>query len=132
MAKILVVDDTQGIRNMLQKALVGWGHEVTVLEDGGEAIRFLAATKVDLLITDMYMPEVDGVELIRRLRGSGTVGRIVAMSGGGSVSSETTLALAGALGADEELAKPFSLTSLKEIVDGLIADLASEVSAGES
>jgi two-component system chemotaxis response regulator CheY len=70
MAKtFLVVDDSASIRQLLSFAIQDAGYDVLVAENGNEALARLAATKIDMVITDLNMPDMDGIELIRQLRG---------------------------------------------------------------
>lgn len=112
MARILIVDDDEAIRTSLRKTLERAGHAVFGAMDGAAALRFLAANSVDVVITDLYMPDVDGIELIGRLRREGTVGRIIAVTGGGQVAGQNLLNVAKVLGADITLAKPFTREQL--------------------
>lgn len=122
MARILVVDDDPAVRQMIQQVLSGQDHEVLTATDGMVAERVLKGTSVDLVITDIYMPGTDGFELIRRLRRKGSVGRILAISGG-HFESPMMLQMAKMLGADRQLAKPFSLGELQRCVEELLIDL---------
>ena len=66
--KILVVEDSKSTQLVLQNTLTGWGHEVTCVEDGKEALSVLEQTDVSLIIADWLMPTMDGVELVRHIR----------------------------------------------------------------
>lgn len=120
MARILIVDDDEAIRTSLRKTLERAGHAVFGAMDGAAALRFLATNGVDVVITDLYMPDVDGIELIGRLRREGTVERIIAVTGGGQVAGQNLLTVAKVLGADVTLAKPFTREQLLEAVDQLM------------
>ncbi|MBF0584519.1 MAG: response regulator [Magnetococcales bacterium] len=117
MARILIVDDDISIRILLRKLLEDDGHQIEEAVDGKQAVRCYWENPADLVITDVLMPEKDGVELIRDLlRGFPDV-RVVAMSGGGRwVSARRGLQLAGESGAAHLLEKPFTKKQILEIV----------------
>jgi CheY-like chemotaxis protein len=104
-ARILVVDDEAGVRSFLRKALEDGGYEVIEAADGKQALQQAAVGHVDLVVTDLVMPEQEGIETIQALREDGPGIRIIAMSGafGGQF-----LKAAQVLGADAVLAKPVS------------------------
>lgn len=107
MARILLVDDEPLLRETLRIALQGAGHIVTLAQNGAAALSLLAAESFDVIVTDILMPETDGLEMIMRVRkDSGNV-RIVAMSGGGRTRNMDMLEFAASFGADAVLAKPF-------------------------
>ena len=66
--KILIVDDSESIREVVSFTLENAGHNVLVGNDGKDALKFLDGTKIDLIITDLHMPEMDGIELIKEVR----------------------------------------------------------------
>ncbi|MEM8962276.1 MAG: sigma-54 dependent transcriptional regulator [Acidobacteriota bacterium] len=103
MARILVVDDEAGLREFLAEALVGAGHDVRVASDGVEALDRLAAESFDLLMTDLKMPRLDGMELLRRLEGTRADMEILVLTAHGSIDSAVE---AVKLGAFDYLKKP--------------------------
>jgi CheY-like chemotaxis protein len=109
---ILVVDDDREIRELLEHALTLAGYEVRTATNGAEALASLTEKPVEVLITDLIMPEKDGVQLISELRKSQPQVRVVAMTGGGHISSDQYLKLARAFGAQAVLTKPFSHAEL--------------------
>jgi CheY-like chemotaxis protein len=109
-ARILVVDDRADERNLVQEMLVSTGHEVVCASNGREALQQQRANSADLIITDLFMPELDGVETILALRHEFPSVKIVAMSG--NVAGDTMLSVARRLGAVEVLEKPFTLEQL--------------------
>lgn len=117
MARILVVDDEELARFTIRDILETAGHEVAEAENGNEAISSQTAKPFDLIITDLIMPEKEGVETIVELRRDYPDLKIIAISGGGRTKNMDFLKLAGEFGADKILAKPFSEGELMERVN---------------
>jgi len=116
MSNILLVDDDEQLRTMLKIVLTRAGHQVQEACNGNEAIRIRCEHPVDLVITDLIMPDKEGLDTIRQVRHNNAGIKIIAMSGGGSVSHEDYLVLAKSLGADYALAKPFSNQEFLRVV----------------
>ncbi len=112
MAHILLVEDDAALRQSLKKTLVREGHEVVEAADERTALNLFDRQPADLVLLDVYLPDADGVETIARLIRAFPDVRVVAMSGGGFVSKQTTLDLARRLGARRTLSKPFSRQEL--------------------
>ncbi len=107
------------IRHTLESLLAARGHRVYGAENGFVGSQLLDQHAIDVLITDIVMPEQDGFELLRSLRAKNPDVRVVAMSGGGqAISPENCLRVAKALGADVTLRKPFELAALIQAVEG--------------
>lgn len=121
MAKILVVDDNEAMLKVMVSILERAEHEVTGVLEGKAALKLLKARGTDLLITDLIMPEIEGVELIREVRRNDPKLPILSVSGGGRVHSDLYLKLARQFGANAVLPKPFSASALTETVAQLIA-----------
>ena len=119
MARVLVVDDESQMRELLCQALEGRGHTVDQAADGREALRRFAQQQPDLVITDLVMPEMEGIETIQALRRKCPAIPIIAISGGGRVEPENYLAIAGQIGADRTFAKPFRLEEILTAVQEL-------------
>jgi two-component system, chemotaxis family, chemotaxis protein CheY len=117
MATILVVDDDASIRRMLVRILAGAGHEVTEAKGGREALRLFRAHHPAIIITDILMPEGEGIETIATLRREAASVAIIAMSGGDAAGYMGYLDFASKLGADATLAKPFRPTELIAALD---------------
>jgi len=107
MARILLVDDEQLLRETLKIALQAAGHVVSLAQNGTAALALLADQSFDVIVTDILMPETDGLEMIRRVRKESGNVRIIAMSGGGRTRNMDMLDFATSFGADAVLAKPF-------------------------
>lgn len=121
--RILIVDDDPIVTRLTGRALSHAGFEVLVAENGKRAMEVLAERGVDLLITDLMMPEMEGLEMIRVLHKSRPFLPIVAISGafGGRF-----LKVAVALGARAALAKPLSMAKLLETVQQLLGPAGAE------
>jgi CheY-like chemotaxis protein len=117
MARIVVIEDDEALRPMLAQMVIRLGHEVWAEADGRAGLKRVREIKPDLVITDMVMPEKEGVETIIELRRTIPGIRIIAISGGGRVSSADYLHLAKKLGAFATLAKPFGREELKAVLD---------------
>jgi CheY-like chemotaxis protein len=120
MAKILLVEDEEQVRVMLRTVLETAGHDVQEATNGEEAITKYHQNPADLIVTDIVMPEKEGIETIITLRKSNPELKIIAMSGGGRTSAHDYLHLAKKLGADYTLAKPFLPDQLLESVNQLL------------
>lgn len=107
---VLVVDDSTHVVEFISELLRREGHAVVSARSGREAGAILDSIAVDVLITDVLMPEGDGIELLHRLRRTGRhVPRLIAISGGGRyVDTQNCLTIAAAAGAQVCLKKPFT------------------------
>jgi CheY-like chemotaxis protein len=105
---ILLVDDEEHIRLLMQQWLEAAGYRVTCAASSQEAAALIARAQFDLAITDILMPERDGIDLIAALKKVQPAARILAISGGGrSIGGEDCLKIALGLGAHAAIAKPF-------------------------
>ncbi len=120
MAKVLVVDDEAYVRSLLRKVLERLGYEVCEAADGKEALRHVETSPVDLVISDVYMAGLDGMELLVRLQQLGLRVPVVVMSGGGFKASGEVLAMAKGCGAVATLEKPFTPSQLRETIEPLL------------
>jgi CheY-like chemotaxis protein len=133
MASILIIDDDEDIRDALQMVLESAGYEVKVASNGNEAIELQREEPAQLVITDIIMPEKDGVRTIKEMRQESPGLRIIAISGGGGVEPLTYkpgaltttayLAAAKEAGADRVFTKPFDRKDLIQAVDDLLGKL---------
>ena len=113
MSRILVIDDDRLVRFTIRTALEQAGHTVAEAEDGARGLVAFDAGTYDLVITDLLMPEKDGIETIAHFRAEFPRVRIIAMSGGGTrVRGERYLGTAAEIGADAILSKPFEIAAL--------------------
>ena len=120
--RILIADDDAGVRSVLARHLASVGYEVLEAADGRGCLDVLRTTPVDLVILDIYMPEVDGIAVIAQAHREFAHVRILAISGGGSVPRERTLEIAQRLGATRTLTKPFDRDALLALVRELVGE----------
>jgi len=120
MAMILLVEDDPIVRETVRQVLASEGHDVICANDGRRGVDLFRKTRVDLVVTDIIMPEKEGIQTIQEIRAMRPRARIIAMSGGGRVGSTDFLSVAKKLGADDTLAKPFDPEELIEKVDRLL------------
>jgi DNA-binding response OmpR family regulator len=122
MARILVLEDDGAIRSIVKETLLAAGHDVLEAADGRAGLRVFGANRVDLVITDLLMPDMDGVELVRTIRAYGSPVHIIAISGGSEAHHPADLlTTAVRLGADAALPKPFRPGDLRELVVAVLA-----------
>src|SRR5664279_3372697 len=110
MAQILVVDDEIGIRELLSEILTDEGHQVALAENAGAARRLRAAQRPDLVLLDIWMPDTDGITLLKEWAANGQLTMpVVMMSGHGTID---TAVQATRIGAYDFLEKPIALQKL--------------------
>jgi CheY-like chemotaxis protein len=114
MARILLIDDDDSVRTMLHLTLAHFGHTVIEARNGKEGLELFQHANADLLITDIMMPEKEGLEVLMELRKKHPPVKIIAISGG------DYLHMAKLMGAAKVLAKPFSTNVLIEAIDELL------------
>ena len=122
MAHILAIDDDADILHILTEVLTGDGHTVDTAENGKFGLKLTELNDYDLIITDMLMPEMDGIETIMAIRGKSRTTRIIVLTGGSAVIDKSyLLATAKAIKANKVLSKPIDLKELKATVNELLA-----------
>ncbi len=118
MARILLIDDDELMRGMMLQMLTQDGHQVSSATDGEEGLAMSKTVKPDLIITDVLMPKMDGIEMIMELHKIHSSIPIVAMSGGRrAVSAEFNLESASLVGVKATLAKPFTRADLRSAIE---------------
>jgi len=120
MARILVIDDDPEMRAVLEQTLQLAGHKVELAADGRQGVAAFANAPADVVITDLYMPNQDGLEMITELRKRFPTVAIIAMSG--RAAATALLSIAGKLGAVEVLQKPFVPAELLATVEKVLRD----------
>ena len=116
MARILLVEDDPAVRATVRAVLKRLEHDVTEAADGAAAIRAIERNSFDLVITDVIMPEVEGLEVVLAVRANRPECPVIAMSGGGRLVSSDFLVVASKIGADEILDKPFTFAQLQDAI----------------
>lgn len=124
MASLVIVDDSRSVRLFLEKALQDTGHRVRSAGSGPEALKLLEAEPADVLLTDIYMPDGDGLELLMALRRRPNPPAIIAMSSN-VVGPKSMLSIAQKLGAKIVLPKPFKAEDLLAAIDQALAERAA-------
>jgi CheY-like chemotaxis protein len=117
--RLLVVDDNEDMRQSMKRLLEHFGYEVSVARDGRHALEMQQQAHADVLISDIFMPDTDGLETIKQFREAFPAIRIIAMSGGGASLEADYLSTASVVGADAILRKPFSKESLLQALEKL-------------
>jgi DNA-binding NtrC family response regulator len=120
MAKIIVLDDNQAILTITQDTLQNAGHDVTTICDSARINDLLSCQKYDLLITDIFMPDKEGLEVITYAKATYPDLKIIVMSGVFSFGDILSVALE--LGAKDKLLKPFTISELLTIVEQTLQD----------
>ena len=121
MARIRVIDDDELVRSTVRATLEHADHEVEVAGDGHQGLARYQSGRFDLVVTDIIMPDKDGIETIIELRQHNPAVKIIAISGGGRTSNEIFLDVAKKFGAVDVLAKPFTPKQLIATVDRALA-----------
>lgn len=121
MAHILVVDDEAEVRQLIQDLLTREGHDLIFAENGRQALERARNRPLDLVITDLIMPEMEGLETIRGLRREHKNLKIIAISGGGRTDPNDYLRTARVFGACKTLQKPFMVAEFLGTVRDVLA-----------
>src|SRR5690554_6358339 len=121
-ARILVVDDEANIRTLLDEILSEEGYDVTTASDAEEARQARKRGEFDLILLDIWMPDTDGISLLKEWSESDSLGPVVMMSGHGTVDAAVE---ATRLGAVDFVEKPVSLAKLLRVVQSALADRRS-------
>jgi CheY-like chemotaxis protein len=121
MARILLVDDDEYVRRPVRANLENAGHSVDEVANGREAVAAYLHEPYDVVVTDLIMPEQEGLETIMQLRQHDPAVRVIAISGGGRVNATNYLNVARSLGAQKTLTKPFTTDELLEAIQVVLA-----------
>lgn len=119
--RVLIIDDDEQMRVLLRQIMEWRGYEVLEAENGKVGLRVQRENPADLILTDLIMPEQEGLETIRALKNEFDGVKIIAISGGGRIGPDAYLPAARELGADRVFSKPFDIGELVTAVEELFA-----------
>ena len=120
MARILLIDDEDQVRATLKEIMEKKGYEVAEAADGSEGMKLYREKHADLVVTDMIMPNKEGMETIMELRAEFPEAKIIAISGGGWVSPEPYLEVAQGIGAIRAFTKPFDIEEFLAAIEEVL------------
>jgi two-component system, chemotaxis family, chemotaxis protein CheY len=126
--KVLVIDDDPMVRRTIERTLLFGSHQVLTASDGARGLALFRLAKPDVIVTDLIMPEQEGLGTIMMMRRERPGARVIAVSGGGRVGNVDLLEAAKAVGAADVVPKPFDPEALLERINRLAAD---DVNQGE-
>jgi|GEM_PF-354759 len=127
MATILLIDDEDLMRRAMRQLLVSLGHEVFEAADGRAGLALFDSRRFELVITDIVMPGMEGLQVLLELRKRHRFVKVIAMSGGGKIRMGDYLHTAKLFGADALLAKPFSSEDLEAVLHAVLPQQPSLV-----
>lgn len=129
MAKVLVIDDEEAVRALARRMLESRNHTVIEAAAGVAGLKAFEEEKPDVIVTNIIMPNTDGLEVIREIRRQDPKAGIIAVSGGGLLPDQTYLGYARKFGATAVLPKPFTPVQLLSLIDDLPSHTAPEKAA---
>ena len=124
MPKLLVIDDDRRVRDTIKLVLEAVGYTLAFATNGREGLARFAEFKPDLVITDILMPEKEGIATITELRALNKTIPIIALSGGGRVGNMDFLKVAQKMGATKTMSKPFDPDELVDTITALLPKAA--------
>ena len=119
--KVLIIDDDPALLRLMSMAFQQAGFSTVSADNGRSGIRMASAHRPDLVVTDIVMPDIEGIGAIRVIKGAKRPPKVIAISGAGRGHGRDYLTWAKHLGADEVLAKPFRMSELLKISQSVIA-----------
>jgi DNA-binding response OmpR family regulator len=122
MPRILVIDDEQLLRSTIVTILTRAGFSVEEASDGQAGIAMFHKNPPDVVLTDIFMPNKDGIEIIKELKHSSPRTKIIAMTGGGNLRMIEIASAAEVLGADHVIHKPFESESLLAAINAVLGN----------
>jgi CheY-like chemotaxis protein len=120
MACVVVIDDQEPIRRIVRRALEQAGHQVLDAEDGELGLQLLERHPVDVVVSDIFMPGMDGIQMLRQIRKQFPAVKVIVMSGGDSSGMLDLRRDAELLGAVKSLAKPFTTHEIVAVVNSVL------------
>jgi chemotaxis family two-component system response regulator PixH len=118
--KVLIIDDDPALLRLMSMAFQQAGYSTVAADNGRKGIRMASAYRPDLVVTDIVMPDIEGIGAIRAIKGAKRPPKVIAISGAGR-GRGMDLSWAKHLGADEVLAKPFRMSELLKMSQSVIA-----------
>jgi len=125
MYSVLIIDDEANVRDVLSRFFIKRGWPVHTAGDGREGLEICRTHPVDVVITDIVMPEMEGLETIKAIRKELPAIKIIAISGGGRIEPGSYLDLARKLGAHRVFEKPFDLKNMRATIEELLNGVES-------
>jgi len=125
MSRILLIEDDCLVRTTLSEFLAEFGHTIIVAGDGTEGLRLFRLVKPEVIITDLVMPGIEGIEVLMKLQEYRSTAKIIVISGGVRGNNADFLEIAKSLGASKVLAKPFTYELLLTAVNELLPSSAA-------
>jgi DNA-binding response OmpR family regulator len=119
--KVLIIDDDPALLRLMSMAFKAEGFSTVEADNGRKGIRMAGAHRPDLVVTDIVMPDIEGIGAIRAIKSSARPPKVIAISGGGRSRGADYLCWAKHLGADEVLAKPFRMSELMKISKSVVS-----------
>ncbi|WP_293675744.1 response regulator transcription factor [uncultured Phenylobacterium sp.] len=127
--KVLIIDDDVALLRLMSMAFQRAGFTTVAADNGRAGIRMAGAHRPDLVVTDIVMPDMEGIGAIRAIKGAKRPPKVIAISGAGRGRGTDYLTWAKHLGADEVLAKPFRMSELLKISQSVIASKPASITA---
>lgn len=119
--KVLIIDDDAALLRLMSMAFTAAGYQTVSADNGRAGIRMAGTHMPDLVVTDIVMPDIEGIGCIRAIKQGARPPKVIAISGAGRARGADYLSWARHLGADEVLAKPFRMSELMKISKSVIA-----------
>lgn len=123
MTTVLVIDDSVEIRELLQQMLKVLGYTTRVADGGAQGLASYREAPADVVLLDMFMPDMDGLETLRKLRQLDPGVRIIAMTGGGAFHNVGILKPASLMGANRLLFKPITMEEMRNAIEAVMAEV---------
>ncbi len=118
-AKILIVDDEESLRTLVRHELENHGFEVTEKESGSDALQYLAGSPADVVILDIKMPEMGGLEVLEKIREGDLARKVIMLTGVGELKiARESLEL----GANDFMSKPFDMSNLLACINRVLSE----------
>lgn len=120
--RVLIIDDDAALLRLMSMAFEAAGYQTAAADNGRCGLRMAGAYKPDLVVTDIVMPDIEGIGCIRAIKQGARPPKVIAISGAGRARGADYLSWARHLGADQVLAKPFRMSELMKMSQAVISD----------